>query len=198
MSRINRENSEAMASRIRQVGLLQGLKGNKKIAQKVGMSDSHLGRLLRGELPWTETMLETVAFGLNVSRTWLEFGIEDEPDRVAEAIPTFEASAGNHWLASQDVEPVPTYLPDPQQMQGFIIHGDSMEPLVREKQIVYVFKDREPKDGDLAYVFVDELHVNVEMVRQGHSEFWTKYGRGRYAEAFEQASKTTRRPKSDE
>ena len=39
----------------------------------------------------------------------------------------------------------------------------------------------------LAYVFVGDLNVNVEMVRLGHSEFWTKYGRGRYAGEFEGA-----------
>ena len=36
----------------------------------------------------------------------------------------------------------------------------------------------------LAYVFVN---VNVEMVRLGHSPFWTRYGRGRYAHEFERA-----------
>lgn len=39
----------------------------------------------------------------------------------------------------------------------------------------------------LAYVFVGDLNVNVEMVRLGHSRFWTKYGAGRYAAAFREA-----------
>jgi len=39
----------------------------------------------------------------------------------------------------------------------------------------------------LAYVFVNGLNVNVEMVRQGWSEFYTKYGEGRYAKQFRAA-----------
>jgi hypothetical protein len=41
----------------------------------------------------------------------------------------------------------------------------------------------------LAYLFVDGTNVNVEMVRQGWSQFWTKYGRGRYATVFEAAER---------
>ncbi len=36
----------------------------------------------------------------------------------------------------------------------------------------------------LAYVFVGDLHINVEMVRLGRSKFYTKFGRGRYAKEF--------------
>ena len=42
-------------------------------------------------------------------------------------------------------------------------------------------------DRLLAYLFVDGVHVNVEMVRRGWSEFYTKYGRGRFPEEFEAA-----------
>jgi hypothetical protein len=41
----------------------------------------------------------------------------------------------------------------------------------------------------LAYLFVEGTNVNVEMVRQGWSPFWTKYGRGRYAADFEAAER---------
>ncbi|NNL86272.1 MAG: hypothetical protein HKP27_11495 [Myxococcales bacterium] len=39
----------------------------------------------------------------------------------------------------------------------------------------------------LAYLFVDDLNVNVEMVRLGFSAFYTKYGDGRFAEQFRDA-----------
>lgn len=39
----------------------------------------------------------------------------------------------------------------------------------------------------LAYIFIGDINVNVEMVRSGWTRFWTKYGRGRYADAFERA-----------
>lgn len=39
----------------------------------------------------------------------------------------------------------------------------------------------------LAYVFAGSRNANLEIVRAGWSPFWTRYGRGKYAEAFEQA-----------
>ena len=36
----------------------------------------------------------------------------------------------------------------------------------------------------LAYLYVDDLNVNVEMVRLGWSKHFTKYGRGKYAHLF--------------
>lgn len=46
--------------------------------------------------------------------------------------------------------------------------------------------------GLLAYVWRKKesgemICANVEMVRLGFSEFWTKYGKGRYPELFEDA-----------
>jgi len=34
----------------------------------------------------------------------------------------------------------------------------------------------------LAYIWVDDMNVNVDMVRLGWSRFWIKYGNGKYAE----------------
>lgn len=45
----------------------------------------------------------------------------------------------------------------------------------------------------LAYVCVDGRNVNVEQVRRGWSSFWPKYGRGRYAAAFQAAELEARR-----
>ena len=44
----------------------------------------------------------------------------------------------------------------------------------------------------LAYVFLGEVNVNVEMVRLGHTRFWTKYGAGRYAATFRRAEAEAR------
>jgi len=44
----------------------------------------------------------------------------------------------------------------------------------------------------LAYVFVDDVNVNVEMVRSGWSAFYTKHGEGRHAGAFKQAENEAR------
>lgn len=44
----------------------------------------------------------------------------------------------------------------------------------------------------LAYVRVRGELANVEMVRLGWSPFWTKYGQGRYADAFRRAEREAR------
>jgi len=48
----------------------------------------------------------------------------------------------------------------------------------------------------LAYVYADDRNVNVEMVRQGWSEFWTKYGVGRLANTFTEAELEARTRRS--
>lgn len=44
----------------------------------------------------------------------------------------------------------------------------------------------------LAYVRVRGALANVEMVRQGWSPFWTRYGKGRFAEEFRSAEREAR------
>jgi micrococcal nuclease len=44
----------------------------------------------------------------------------------------------------------------------------------------------------LAYIFVDDTNINVEMVRAGWSRFWTKYGAGKYADEFQRAENEAR------
>jgi len=44
----------------------------------------------------------------------------------------------------------------------------------------------------LAYIWVDDVNVNVEMVRLGWSRFWTKYGEGKYVADFREAEQEAR------
>ena len=45
----------------------------------------------------------------------------------------------------------------------------------------------------LAYVFVDDQNFNLQLVRQGLSPYYTKYGRSQeYDQAFRDAEKSTR------
>ena len=52
---------------------------------------------------------------------------------------------------------------------------------------------RDRYDRLLAYVLVDDLNVNVELVRGGWTRFWTRYGKGRLAGAFAAAEDEARR-----
>jgi micrococcal nuclease len=47
-------------------------------------------------------------------------------------------------------------------------------------------------DRLLAYVFDGPVNVNVEVVRSGWSRYWTRYGPGRFPEAFRQAEDEAR------
>jgi len=41
----------------------------------------------------------------------------------------------------------------------------------------------------LAYIWVDNMNINVEMVKLGWSRFWTKYGEGKYIKEFREAER---------
>jgi len=77
---------------------------------------------------------------------------------------------------------------------GFVEAKEALKYLVRGAHIRLEFEKANAEDRDgfgrlLAYVYVDEQNVNVELVRQGWSEFYAKYGRGRFANDFEAAEK---------
>jgi len=69
---------------------------------------------------------------------------------------------------------------------------EALRSLVAGETVRLEFEDPDKVERDnfgrlLAYVFADGVNVNIEMVRQGWSEFYTKYGEGRYAEEFRSA-----------
>lgn len=80
---------------------------------------------------------------------------------------------------------------------GFGAAREALKELVRGGEIRLEHEDpmieRRGKYGRLlAYVFVGDLNVNLEMVRLGWSRFYTKYGRGRFAARFEAAAAAAR------
>ena len=77
---------------------------------------------------------------------------------------------------------------------GFEEATTALRGLVGGREVVLEFETPGVEERDrygrlLAYVFAGGVNVNVEMVRLGHSRFWTKYGRGRYACDFEAAKR---------
>jgi micrococcal nuclease len=77
---------------------------------------------------------------------------------------------------------------------GFDEATEALKSLVRSGFVKLEFEkpDKEKRDGFgrlLAYVIADGVNVNVELVRQGWSSFYTKYGKGRLARAFEAAQR---------
>ena len=78
--------------------------------------------------------------------------------------------------------------------RGFDKAREALKTLLKSGRARLEFENPEREDRGgygrlLAYVIVDGLNVNIEMVRLGWSKFYTKYGRGRYAGEFEKAQK---------
>lgn len=66
--------------------------------------------------------------------------------------------------------------------------------LVQGRDVFLLFEERDVRQRGnygrlLAYVYADDRNVNVEMVRRGWSTFWTKFGEGRFADAFAAAER---------
>ena len=69
---------------------------------------------------------------------------------------------------------------------------EALKYLVRAGDIRLEFRKPgvESRDGFgrlLADIFAGDVHVNVEMVRQGYTTYWTRYGKSRFEEAFQRA-----------
>jgi endonuclease YncB( thermonuclease family) len=65
----------------------------------------------------------------------------------------------------------------------------ALKALVEDRDVFLVFEDPDSPQRDeygrlLAYVLLDDANVNLELVRRGWSRFFTKYGEGRFGDAF--------------
>ena len=72
---------------------------------------------------------------------------------------------------------------------GFVEATEALKGLVRGGyvELEYEKPDAERRDGFgrlLVYVIADGVNVNIELVRQGWSKLYTKYGKGRLHEEF--------------
>lgn len=80
---------------------------------------------------------------------------------------------------------------------GFEEAREALKTLVRAGWVELEFEDpnKEKRDGFgrlLAYVIAEGVNVNLELVRQGWSRYYTKYGKGRLQLQFEAAEAEAR------
>jgi len=78
--------------------------------------------------------------------------------------------------------------------RGFYEAKEALSDLIGRRAITLEFETPGELQRDrygrlLCYVFLEGVNINVEMVKRGHSKFWTKYGEGKYAEDFRKAEK---------
>ena len=83
---------------------------------------------------------------------------------------------------------------------GFRQAAQALKKLVANKTVRLEFETPNLPKRDrygrlLAYVMADGLNVNVELVRQGWSTYWTKYGQSRFRQHFIQAQRQARTAK---
>lgn len=77
---------------------------------------------------------------------------------------------------------------------------DCLKRWVQGKTVALEFEHPGQEERDiykrlLAYVFVDETNVNLDLVRQGWSRFYDRHGEGRYGDLFRQAEEEARAAK---
>ena len=73
----------------------------------------------------------------------------------------------------------------------------ALREMVGDREVILEFEKRGEEQwsyiGNLiAYVYVDGVNVNVEMVRLGHARHFTNFGTGRLADEFERAESEAR------
>ena len=65
--------------------------------------------------------------------------------------------------------------------EDYRVARDVLEQLLTGQEFTLAFEAPDQEERDkfnrlLAYIFVDGVNINIEMVRQGQSRFWKKYG----------------------
>lgn len=83
---------------------------------------------------------------------------------------------------------------------GYTDATRALEELVHGKSLYLEFEDPGTYNRDvynrlLAYVHAEDTNTNIEMVRLGWSNYWTKYGKGKYEKAFINAEKQAQKKK---
>jgi micrococcal nuclease len=83
---------------------------------------------------------------------------------------------------------------------GYREATEALKTLLGAEPIIVVPENPDAPERDrfgrlLAYIFIADKNVNIEIVRQGWSRYWTKYGKGRYQLDFKAAEQAARSKK---
>jgi SOS-response transcriptional repressor LexA len=147
--------AQEIALRVRKVALGKGMRSDRKIAESAQVNHSYMSKLLKGAGRWTPQMLQRVAAGLDVDQEWLEYGEALEPSEET-GIPTYAVGGGNHFQIAEGPPSEYTAVHDADQLVAFRVDGDSMDPVARHGQRVLARKDLWPRNGDLAYIELED------------------------------------------
>ena len=146
------ERMERIVRRLWDAAAQIGITTEKELAARARVDRSYVNNILNGKRRLTDPMLARLAFAAGTTSE----ALVGHSDCVGEAVPTYHTGAGDTWLVAEEAEPDETALPDPAHLIAFRVHGDSMDPLVRDGQTVFALRDEAPGDGDLAYIELED------------------------------------------
>lgn len=135
------------------------------LSKKSGVSKSALNHYLKGDLIPSEENAEKMAAVLNVNPLWL-MGIQKNmnPDPAASCSSAVQIKVLGRVAAGIPLEAVTEYIDTediPAKMAqsgdyfGLQIHGDSMEPRMREGDVVIVRQQDDAESGDIVIAMVN-------------------------------------------
>lgn len=164
---------EKISDRIRYHMALEGLQSDRDLGRRAGLASSTVSRGFRKH-NWSEKSLGKIAAALGVDKAALKYG--KSASRASDGVETYKAGGGSHFAQPDDPTSEDTDLPQPQELVAFEVTGDSMAPLLRDGQKALAYRDLEPRDGDLAYIELQDGTATVKRVKkvkeQGLPEFW--------------------------
>ena len=127
----------------------RGITSITELADKMNADRAHLADCVKGRREWTENYLARVAAALNVNVSrFLKPRRGPRPARKhsQESPGKYDAEDGEQrGISSDAAESTEVTVPD-----------DSMKPLMRQGQEILCCPEHTPRDGDIAYVEIED------------------------------------------
>lgn len=154
--------AKRMQERIDELGLTY-----EAVAAKTGFSKSVIYRYARGQIQKIDVnRVAKIAEALGVSPEWLGFGTTKEKASSAVRIPVLGfVRAGYPMDAVEniiDYEEISDEMARSGEFFALQIKGDSMEPRIKENDVVIVRKQSTVDNGDVAVVLVNGDNATVK------------------------------------
>ena len=172
--------AKRLQERIDELGLTY-----EAVAEKTGFSKSVIYRYAHGQVQKIDlSRLATIAKALNVSPEWLGFGKDKKSTSKAVKIPVLGfVRAGYPMDAVEnilDYEEISEEMARSGEFFALKIQGDSMEPRIKEGDVVIVRKQSTVENGEVAVVldatvkkfFKTETGVNLISTNPNYEPFF--------------------------
>ena len=148
------------------------------LAEDLGVSESTVGKWILGKsMPRTMGMIEKIAARLHVGKSYfLEVeppappAASEKPHKKGVLIPVLGVvRAGVPIHAEEDIidyEEIPQEMARSGEYFGLRVTGSSMEPTLRDGDVIIVRKQPDVDNGDIAIVLVDGDDATVKEIRE--------------------------------